>query len=51
MGRYVGRRLLVAVPTVLVLSFLIFTLVSAAPGDPAEELARRLAGSQEPSPE
>jgi len=40
-GRYVARRLLVSVPTLLVLSFCIFVLVSAAPGDPAEELARR----------
>ena len=44
MGRYVIRRLLVAIPTLVALSFLIFTLVSAAPGDPAEELAHRLAG-------
>lgn len=51
MASYVGRRLLVAVPTLLALSFLIFTLVSAAPGDPAEELARRLAGSEQPRPE
>ena len=51
MGRYVGRRLLVAVPTLLALSFLIFALVHAAPGDPAEELARRRAASQEPRPE
>lgn len=41
MWRYLARRLLVSVPTLLVLSFCIFTLVSAAPGDPAEELARR----------
>lgn len=41
MGRYLARRLLIAVPTLLGLSFLIFTLVSSAPGDPAEELARR----------
>ncbi len=41
MGRYLARRLLVALPTLLGLSFLIFVLVSAAPGDPAEELARR----------
>jgi peptide/nickel transport system permease protein len=41
MGRYIARRLLIAVPTLLALSFLIFTLVSNAPGDPAEELARR----------
>lgn len=42
MGRYIVRRLLTAVPTLLALSFLVFTLVSNAPGDPAEELARRL---------
>jgi peptide/nickel transport system permease protein len=48
MGRYVVRRLLVALPTVLALSFLIFTLVHNAPGDPAEELAhRRSGGSKE----
>lgn len=41
MARYLGRRLLGAVPTLLALSFLIFALVSSAPGDPAEELARR----------
>jgi peptide/nickel transport system permease protein len=51
MGRYVARRLVVAIPTLAALSFLIFSLVSAAPGDPAEELARRLAGSQEPRPD
>lgn len=43
MGRYVARRLLTAVPTLLGLSLLIFILVSLAPGDPAEELARRRA--------
>jgi peptide/nickel transport system permease protein len=41
MGRYVLRRVLIAIPTLLGLSLLIFTLVSNAPGDPAEELARR----------
>lgn len=41
MGQYVARRLLTALPTLLGLSFLIFVLVSAAPGNPAEELARR----------
>lgn len=51
MARYAARRLVGAVPTLLLLSFLIFTLVSAAPGDPAEELARRLAGSEEPRPQ
>ncbi len=41
MGGYVIRRLLIAVPTLLALSFVIFTLVSNTPGDPAAELARR----------
>jgi len=50
-ARYFGRRLLVAIPTLLALSFLIFTLVSSAPGDPAEELVRRRAASQDPTPE
>jgi len=49
-ARYFARRLLVAIPTLLALSFLIFTLVSSAPGDPAEELVRRRASSQEPTP-
>lgn len=47
MGRYLARRLLVAIPTLLGLSFLIFTLVSVAPGDAAEEYARRRAGAHE----
>jgi peptide/nickel transport system permease protein len=47
-ARYLGRRLLVAVPTLLALSFLIFALVSSAPGDPSEELARRR--TQDPTP-
>ncbi len=50
MGRYLARRLLIAVPTLLGLSFLIFVLVSAAPGDPAEELARRVHSGLEPTP-
>jgi len=49
-GRYLARRLLIAVPTLLGLSFLIFVLVSAAPGDPAEELARRVHSGNEPTP-
>jgi ABC-type dipeptide/oligopeptide/nickel transport system permease component len=48
-ARYLARRLLVAVPTLLALSFLIFALVSSAPGDPAEELARRR--TQDPTPQ
>jgi peptide/nickel transport system permease protein len=46
-ARYLARRLLIAVPTLLALSFLIFLLVSNAPGDPAEEYARKRSGSQE----
>jgi peptide/nickel transport system permease protein len=46
-ARYLARRLLVAVPTLLALSFLIFLLVTNAPGDPAEEYARKRSGSQE----
>ncbi len=49
MGRYVAGRLLVAVPTLLGLSILIFALVSMAPGDPAEELTRQRFGSVEPT--
>ncbi len=49
MGRYVARRLLVAVPTLLGLSLLIFILISLAPGDPAEELTRQRFGSVEPT--
>lgn len=50
MGGYAARRLLVAVPTLLGLSLLIFILVSLAPGDPAEELTRKRFGSNEPTP-
>ncbi|MFN2609058.1 MAG: ABC transporter permease [Acidimicrobiales bacterium] len=47
MGRYAAYRLLVAVPTLLSLSFLVFTLVSVAPGDPAVELAKRRFSNRE----
>jgi peptide/nickel transport system permease protein len=46
-ARYLARRLLIAIPTLLALSFLIFLLVTNAPGDPAEEYARKRSGSQE----
>ena len=39
MGRYVIRRLLLAVPVVLGATFLIFALVYALPGDPIRALA------------
>lgn len=51
MGPYVGRRLLAAIPTLLALSLLIFVLVSLAPGDPAEQLARREAFGRDVSAE
>jgi oligopeptide transport system permease protein len=38
-GRYVARRLLLAIPVLLGASFLIFTLVYALPGDPIRALA------------
>lgn len=47
MARYLARRLLVAIPTLIALSFLIFLMVTNAPGDPAEEYARKRSGSQE----
>ena len=35
MARYILKRLLILVPTILVLTILIFTIVNAIPGDPA----------------
>ncbi len=34
MGRYILRRLLLAIPTLLVISFVIFAILALAPGDP-----------------
>src|SRR5687768_7343382 len=34
MGTYIARRLLIAIPTLLVISFVIFAILSLAPGDP-----------------
>jgi ABC-type dipeptide/oligopeptide/nickel transport system permease component len=39
MGRYVARRLLLAIPVLLGASFLIFAMVYALPGDPVRALA------------
>lgn len=44
---YVGRRLLVAVPLILLISLGVFALVNLAPGDPA----RALVGSRQATPE
>ncbi len=40
--RYVGRRLAVVLPTLLGMSFLVFSVASLTPGDPAEEYAQRV---------
>jgi len=39
--RYVRRRLAVLLPTLLGMSFLVFSVASLTPGDPAEEYAQR----------
>jgi peptide/nickel transport system permease protein len=39
MGKYVLRRLLIAVPALLGISAVLFTILALAPGDPFEELA------------
>ncbi|MCP4421265.1 MAG: ABC transporter permease [Chloroflexi bacterium] len=38
MGRYIVRRLLVSIPTLLVISFVIFALLDLAPNDPTGQL-------------
>ena len=39
MGQYILRRLLIAVPSLLGISVVLFTVLALAPGDPFEELA------------
>lgn len=39
MGRYIARRLLIAVPTLFVISFVIFAILALAPGDPLSQFA------------
>jgi peptide/nickel transport system permease protein len=39
MGQYVLRRLLIAIPSLLGISVVLFTVLALAPGDPFEELA------------
>jgi peptide/nickel transport system permease protein len=39
MGHYVIRRLLIAIPSLLGISLILFTVLALAPGDPFEELA------------
>ncbi|MBV9170394.1 MAG: ABC transporter permease [Chloroflexi bacterium] len=39
MGRYLIRRLLTAIPTLLLISFVLFAIISLAPGDPMSQFA------------
>ena len=39
MGQYLLRRLLIAIPSILGISVILFTVLALAPGDPFEELA------------
>jgi peptide/nickel transport system permease protein len=39
MGRYIVRRLLTAIPTLLMISFVLFAILALAPGDPLAEFA------------
>jgi peptide/nickel transport system permease protein len=39
MSRYVVRRLLLAIPTLLLISFVLFAILSLAPGDPLSQFA------------
>ncbi len=38
MGRYIIRRALVAIPTLIAIAFIIFTILALAPGDPTSNL-------------
>lgn len=39
MGKYVLRRLLIAIPTMLLISFVVFAILAIAPGDPMAQFA------------
>ena len=39
MSRYLIRRLLIAIPSLLGISVVLFTILALAPGDPFSELA------------
>ena len=39
MGQYVARRLLIAIPTLLVISFVVYAILALAPGDPLGQFA------------
>ncbi len=50
MSGYLIRRLALIPPTLVALSFAVFVLAAVAPGDPAEQYARRIAPSGEATP-
>jgi ABC-type dipeptide/oligopeptide/nickel transport systems, permease components len=39
MAQYVVRRVLIAIPTLLIISFVIFAILALAPGDPLAQFA------------
>ena len=39
MGRYITRRVLIAIPTLLVISFVVYAILALAPGDPLAQFA------------
>ena len=39
MGRYIIRRLLIAIPTLLIISFVVYAILALAPGDPLSQFA------------
>ena len=39
MGRYVLRRLLIAIPTLLLISIVVYSILALAPGDPLSQFA------------
>ena len=39
MGQYIIRRVLIAIPTLLIISFIIFAILALAPGDPLAQFA------------
>ena len=39
MGQYILRRVLIAIPTLLLISFVLFAILSLAPGDPLSQFA------------
>ena len=46
MGRYVIRRVLLAIPTLILISLIIFTILELAPGDPTSQLPLTLTPEQ-----